>query len=251
MKGNPKTGFNYLVRGFKLIKQPSLRLFVLIPLTLNFIIFSLLMGATVHQFNGWIESAMSYIPDWLSFIRWVLWPLVVILILTVVMYTFSVIANLIASPFNALLAEKTEEMLTGQPVEGFETIGQALLAFPKSITREIAKMLYYIPLALAVLIISFIPVINAIAPLLWFLLGAWMMVIQYCDYPMDNHQRSFSYMKNAIKQQRLTSSGFGAGVMVGTMVPILNFFIYITSSYLYGQQFLPYQSYSQRIPIGS
>ncbi len=225
MKGNPVTGFNYLIEGFKLITQPGLRLFVLIPLTINIIIFSILINMTIAQFSGWIEAVMAWVPEWLSFIRWILWPLAVILILTVVMYTFSVIANLIASPFNGLLAEKTEELLTGKEVPGFETIGQALLSFPKSIGREMAKLIYYVPLALVVLIISFIPLINAAAPLLWFLLGSWMMVIQYCDYPMDNHQVSFGDMKQRIKMLRLTSTGFGASVMVGTMIPIVNLII--------------------------
>lgn len=225
MKGNPRTGLHYLIRGFRLITQPGLRLFVLIPVTLNIIIFALLITATINQFNGWIEAVMNWVPEWLAFIRWILWPIAVALILTVVMYSFSVAANLIASPFNGLLAEKTEELLTGKPVPGYETIGQAILSFPKSISREFSKMFYYIPLAIAVLVISFIPVVNAVAPVLWFLLGSWMMVIQYCDYPMDNHQRSFSSMIRLIKINRLTSSGFGAGVMVGTMIPLVNFII--------------------------
>ena len=225
MKGNPATGFNYLIEGFQLISKPGLRLFVLIPLTINILVFTALISLTVHQFSGWIEAVMDWVPDWFSFIRWVLWPLAVIIILTVVMYTFSIIANIIASPFNGLLAEKTEELLTGKEVPGYETIGQAILSFPKSIGREISKILYYLPLALAVLIISFIPLINAAAPVFWFLLGAWMMVIQYMDYPMDNHQHSFATMKKTIKRQRLTSTGFGAGVMLGTMIPIINFII--------------------------
>lgn len=225
MKGNPVTGFNYLIQGFQLITQPGLRLFVLIPLTVNIVIFSILINLTIAQFSDWIKAVIEWVPDWLAFIRWVLWPLAVILILTVVMYTFSVIANIIASPFNGLLAEKTEELLTGKEVPGLETIGQALLSFPKSIGRELTKLLYYIPLALVVLVISFIPLINTFAPLLWFLLGSWMMVIQYCDYPMDNHRASFADMKQRIKLMRLTSTGFGVSVMVGTMIPIVNLII--------------------------
>ena len=225
MNGNPATGFNYLIEGFRLIKRPGLRLFVIIPLLINIIIFGALISASLSQFSSWIDIAMDWVPNWLDFLRWILWPFAVILMLVVVMYTFSIVANFIASPFNGLLAEKTEELLTGEEVPGFETIGQALMMFPKSIVREIAKILYYLPWALVVLILSFIPVINTAAPVLWFLLGAWMMVIQYCDFPMDNHQQSFGAMKKAIRVNRLTSLGFGASVMVGTMVPVLNFFI--------------------------
>lgn len=225
MQGNFVTGFGYLLEGFRLIRRPGLRLFVLIPLLINIIIFASLIGATIGQFSDWIDAAINWLPEFLSFLRWVLWPFALILILVVVMYSFSIIANLIASPFNGLLAEKTEELLTGKEVPGFETIGQALLSFPKSLAREVQKLLYYLPLALGVLIVSFIPGINLAAPALWFVLGAWMMVIQYCDFPMDNNQKSFAIMKRAIQTERLTSFGFGTGVMVGTMIPILNFFI--------------------------
>lgn len=225
MQGSLITGFDYLLEGARLVRRPGLRLFVLIPLTLNIVIFAALVGATLGQFSNWIDAAVNWLPHFLSFLRWILWPLAMVLILTVVTYTFSIIANLIASPFNGLLAEKTEELLTGREVAGFETVGEALLSFPKSIAREAAKLLYYLPLALAVLILSFIPVINTAAPFLWFLLGAWMMVIEYCDYPMDNNRRSFGAMKQAIRTERLTSLGFGAGVMVGTMIPVVNFFI--------------------------
>jgi CysZ protein len=225
MKGRLDRGFNYLLQGFNLLTRPEIRPYVIIPLLINTVIFVVLIGATISQFSTWIEAAMDWLPGFLSFLRWVIWPFVVILLLTVVMYTFSVIANLIASPFNGLLAEKTEELLTGKPVAGYETITGAVMAFPKSITRELAKLLYYIPLALLVLIASFIPLINVAAPVLWFMLGAWMMAVQYCDFPMDNNRRTFAQMKRAIRNQRLTSSGFGASVMVGTMIPVVNLVI--------------------------
>ncbi|MBL4827851.1 MAG: sulfate transporter CysZ [Spongiibacteraceae bacterium] len=225
MKGNLARGLRYLTTGFQLITHPQLRMFVLIPLLINTLVFIVLIGATVGKFFTWIEGIMAWLPDFMSFLRWIIWPMVITLLLTAVMYTFSIIANLIAAPFNGLLAEKTEELLTGNEVSGYETIGQALLSFPKSIAREVSKILYYLPLAIGVLILSFIPLINSAAPVFWFLLGAWMMAIQYCDYPMDNHQRSFSDMKEAVKNQRLTSCGFGACAMVGTMIPIVNLVI--------------------------
>lgn len=225
MRGNLFTGFDYLLEGLRLIRRPGLRLFVVVPLAINMVIFALLIYATLGQFGDWINAAINWLPEFLAFLRWILWPLAVIVILVVVMYSFSIVANLIASPFNGLLAEKTEELLTGREVQGFETFGQALVSFPKSLLRELAKLLYYLPLALAVLIISFIPGVNLAAPVLWFLLGAWMMVIQYCDFPMDNHRHSFRRMKQTVARQRLTSLGFGSGVMVGTMIPVVNFFI--------------------------
>lgn len=225
MKGNPATGFNYLLRGLQLAMKPGLRVFIIVPLLLNTVIFSLLIYLSLGQFSDGMAWLLAKIPDWLAFIRFLLWPLIVALLLVLVMYSFSIIANLIASPFNGLLCEKAEELVTGKEVAGYETFTAALLSFPKSIARELQKILYYLPWALALTIISFIPAVNVAAPVLWFLLGAWMMAIQYCDYPMDTHRRSFSQMKFALRQHRMTSLGFGAATMIGTMIPIVNFVV--------------------------
>lgn len=52
-----------------------------------------------------------------------------------------------------------------------------------------------------------------------------MMAIQYCDYPMDNNKVSFKDMKEALKQRRLTSLGFGGLVSIGMMIPLVNLLI--------------------------
>lgn len=46
---------------------------------------------------------MSYVPDWLQWLSYLLWPLAVISVLLVFGYFFSTIANWIAAPFNGLL----------------------------------------------------------------------------------------------------------------------------------------------------
>ncbi|MCR8921478.1 sulfate transporter CysZ [Dasania sp. GY-MA-18] len=225
MRGNLIHGAEYLAKGFQLITQPGLRLFVIIPLLINIAIFALLLTLTFQQFAQWIDDLMAWLPSWLEFLRWVVWPLTVIFVLAISSYLFSTIANLIASPFNGLLAEKVEERLTGEPVNGPETLAQLLIMVPKSFARELQKILYYLPWALLALVITFIPVVNIISPVLWFLLGSWMMSIQYCDLPMDNNQHSFKAMKTVLGQHRLTSSGFGMIVMAGTMIPLVNFVI--------------------------
>ena len=229
MKGNPAIGLRYLIKGLGLITKPGLRLFVLIPLAINIVIFSILIALTVGQFYQWIEGFMGWLPawEWLDFIRWIIWPLVIGLLLVVVMYTFSIIANLIAAPFNNLLAEKTEELLTGQEVAAKETIAQAIKDTPRALGKELQKLLYYLPRALGLLILSVILffVFPPLSTVLWFLFGAWMMTLEYCDYPMENYKYPLRMVRQSIGQQRITSLGFGSGVMLGTMIPVVNFVV--------------------------
>lgn len=225
MEGNVVTGAGYVMRGAKMLTHPSLRLFVLIPLLVNILIFGSLIGFGLSYLVDIVDSWLSWIPSWLGFIEWLLWPLIGIAVSLVSGYLFTAVALIIASPFNALLAEKAEELVTGKPVDSLEGLGAALLAVPRGIMRELAKLLYYVPMAAFVLLVSFIPVANAVAPFLWFLLGAWMMSIQFVDYPMDNHQLSFADVKEAVRRRRLSSMGFGGVVALCASIPIVNFFV--------------------------
>ncbi len=225
MQGNFSHGAGYLGRGASMLKHPSLRLFVLIPLLVNILIFGSLIWYGLSYLDALMDDWLGKIPDWLGFIQWILWPVIGLTVSLVTGYVFTAVALIIASPFNALLAEKAEELITGKEVDSLEGLGAALMAMPRGILRELSKLLYYVPMALFVLVLSFIPVLNVVAPVLWFLLGAWMMSIQFVDYPMDNHQLSFGDVKEAVRSRRLSSMGFGGVVALCTGIPIVNFFV--------------------------
>lgn len=218
-----RSGPAYLKAGFSMLSEPGIRLFVALPLLVNIIIFGSLMALSFDRFGHYLNQLMDWLPTWLDFLRWVFWPLFVILLLAAVTYLFSSVANIIAAPFNGLLAEKVEEKLTGKEVSGRETIASALKSFPRSILREIRKLSHYLMFALLTLIASML--ISPAAPFLWFALGAWMLALEYCDYAMDNHGLSFGDAKRRLSSQRGTVAGFGTLVMLGTMIPVVNLLI--------------------------
>lgn len=224
MKGNPVRGADYLLRGARMLPQPGLRRFVVVPLIVNILLFIGAIWLLVQQFDTWIEYWLGFIPQWLDFLYWLFWPLFALVVLVAVYYGFSIVANLIAAPFNGFLSEKVERRLRGDPLtdDGWQEL---LAMIPRSLQRELHKLAYYLPRFLLLLVITFIPVVNLISPLLWFLFGAWMMSIQYCDYPMDNNKVSFRHMKELLKGKRATSVGFGALVQLGMLVPVLNLFV--------------------------
>ncbi len=225
MRGNIVHGAGYLWRGAGLLRHPSLRLFVVIPLAVNILIFGSLLALTFTWLDRSVTGAMDALPAWLGFVEWLIWPLLILVFGLLAGYSFTAVALLIASPFNALLAEKAEELITGRPVAGLEGLGAALLSVPRGILRELYKLLYYLPMALLVLVLTLIPGPNAFAPLLWLLLGAWMMSLQFVDYPMDNHQLGFAEVKRAVRKRRLSSLGFGGLVALCAGVPVVNFFV--------------------------
>lgn len=227
MSANPVRGAGYFMRGLAMLPQPGIRSFVLIPLLINIFLFGGAIWLLMEQFDVWMEHLLhGWLPDWewLDFLRYLLWPLFALLILVLVYYSFSIVANLIAAPFNGLLSEQVERRLRGT-VNTDSGWAELLKMIPRSLARELAKLAYYLPRVVLLLVLSFIPVINMVMPLVWFLFGAWMMAIQYCDYPMDNNRVTFGDMKRMLKSHRLTAVGFGSLVQFGMLVPLLNLII--------------------------
>jgi len=137
------------------------------------------------------------------------------------------IANLIAAPFNSLLAEAIEKELTLG--DGSEETNNSLSSSLKSIVpafnSEIKKFLYFFIRAIPLLVLFIIPGINLLAPFIWLLFSAWFLGLEYLDYPLSNHGILFTELREKLKRQRLLTIGFGATVLVITTIPIINFFV--------------------------
>jgi CysZ protein len=216
------SGPQYLREGLKLVLSPGLRLFVLLPLAINLILFSGLIYLAVHQFEMWVDTFMPTLPHWLSFLNYILWPLFVVLVLLMVFFTFTMIANVIAAPFNGFLSEKVEVVIRG--TDDFPSFSWAELIemVPRTFGREMRKLGYFLPRTIGLFILSFIPVVNLIATPLWLVFGIWMMAIQYIDYPADNHKMSWQDMLAWLRAKRWQSMSFGGIVYLALLIPVVN-----------------------------
>ncbi|MCT8344523.1 sulfate transporter CysZ [Photorhabdus kleinii] len=219
------SGFQYLMQGCKLITRSGIKRFVLLPLLANILFLGGSFWWFYQKLENWIHWIVSKIPDWMQWLSYILWPLAVLSVLLIFTYFFSTIANFIAAPFNGLLAEKLEADLTGTPAPDTGVIA-LFKDVPRILKRELAKLCYYIPRAMVLLLLYFIPVIGqTVAPVLWFIFSAWMLSIQYCDYPFDNHKVSFPTMRRVLRQNKIINLQFGATVSILTMIPIVNLVI--------------------------
>ncbi|NKN32510.1 sulfate transporter CysZ [Marichromatium bheemlicum] len=222
MVAKPMLGAGYLLQGVRLITRPGLRRFVLIPLAVNILVFSLAIYLGVREFATFLELIEAQIPSWLGWLDWILWPVFALLLLVVVFYTFNLVANLIASPFNNLLAEKVELLLTGRPLQDSGGVGKLLKELLPTLFEELVKVVYALALAIPFLVLLFVPVVG---PLLWFLYTAWILAVQYSDYPMGNHGLKFREMRARLRGERGLSLGFGAAAAGLGMVPVVNFIL--------------------------
>ncbi|RKF18069.1 sulfate transporter CysZ [Alginatibacterium sediminis] len=218
-------GFAYLLQGLQLISQPGLRLFVVVPLVINVLLFGLSFFWLYQQLGGWIDQALGMLPTWLQWLNMILWPLAIISVLLVYGFSFSMLANIIAAPFNGLLAEKTEQFLVSGDADS-TGIWDMLKDVPRILMRELQKIGYWLPRAIGIFLVFLIPGVGqVVAAPLWFIFGAWMMTIQYGDYPFDNHRVPFKTMRQQLAQHRLQNLSFGALVSICASLPIINLII--------------------------
>jgi CysZ protein len=216
------SGAGYFMRGFQLIQLKGIRRFVFIPLLINALLFSVAFYYLYLEIQHYMAIVMAWLPNWLDWLSVILWPIIVICVLIFFSFIFSTVTNWLAAPFNGLLSEKIEIILSGEssPQGSFFDI---IKDTPRTLSREWTKLLYFVPRALGFFILSFfLPIIGQV---IWLLFIAWMMAVQYKDYPFDNHKIPFSIMKDTLKGNKGLSYSFGITVSIFSMIPIVNLIV--------------------------
>ncbi|MDG1580182.1 sulfate transporter CysZ [Pseudomonas sp. GOM6] len=219
------SGPQYLGEGLKLVLSPGLRLFVLLPLAINTLLFIGLIALAMQQFGGWVDTFMPSLPSWLSFLEYLIWPLFVLMVLVIMFFSFTLLANIIAAPFNGFLAEKVEVVVRGRDDFPPFSWAELMAMVPRTLGRELRKLAYFLPRAIPLLILTFIPGLNLIAAPLWILFGVWMMAVQYIDYPADNNKLGWNEMLAWLREKRWQSLGFGGATYLALMIPFVNILV--------------------------
>ena len=213
-------GARHALAGIKLIRQPGIRAFVVIPLAINIVLFALAIYGVSYFLDSAIETYLGSWPEW---IQTVIWWLFAILSAVTVFFTFTLIANVVASPFNGLLSEAVERHLRGDLEQVPWSLGRILGDLRRTIVAELRKLFYILVRALPLFLLSLIPIVNAAAPVLWLLFGAWMLCLEYLDCPLGNHSAFFPRVVDEMRARRRLALGFGGVMTLITMIPILNF----------------------------
>ncbi len=216
----PVTGAACLLRGLKRLWQPDLRHFVWGPLLVNLGLYIIGIWFGVHYFSAVLDWLM---PTWLEWLRWLLWPLFAALLAGVAFFSFTVVANLIASPFYGPLALKVQRQLgLSLPDETGEGRVATLFA---DIASECGRFAYFASRALPLMLLSVIPGVNLAAPFLWLLFGAWSLSLEYMAYPSENLGIRFPQQRELAWANKMESLGFGAAILLGLALPVVNILI--------------------------
>jgi CysZ protein len=178
-------------------------------LCVNALIFSLAAFYLVERLTALAER---FVPGWLE---WLLWPLLLVAVLAMVAFGFSFLANLIATPFNDRLSLAVQRRLTGQGAGGARPVAKAWLS-------ELGKLAHAALCILPVAVLFLVPGLQLLATPLWFLVAAWLLALEYADYPMGNDGLDARTQRALLARHRPLALGFGLAALALTLIPVIN-----------------------------
>ncbi|MFP4614711.1 MAG: sulfate transporter CysZ [Thiohalorhabdus sp.] len=211
-------GMGYLWGGFRTIARPGMRRYAAAPVLVSLVVFVALAALLGWGFDAWMAALLPGGWDWLE---WLLWPLFALGILLVWVFTYVHLTNLIGAPFNDLLAERVlVESGGAPPPEGGWS--QILREGVRAVGNTVAVLVYSLRWAVPLLLLTFIPGLNVAAPVLWLVFNAWLLALEYADYPLAARGLAFREQRAVVAGERPAALGFGLAALLVTSIPVVN-----------------------------
>jgi len=226
-------GTFYLLRGMRHLFHKGLKRFVILPLALNLLLFCGLFYLGYYYLLPYSHHYLNQSPSWLGFLSTLFVVIFILGFFFMFLSLFTVGFNVLAAPLNGLLAEKTQRMFYGSVIPASSFYKMVW----RSLQRQMEFLRYFLPRFVGVGALFFIPFVQPVYPLIWFIFNAWMLSIQYQDFAMDNNQVRFHDMRQELAHNKMRSLGFGCSINLLSLIPVLNILVMpaavIASTFLY------------------
>lgn len=225
--GRFSRGFFSPFRSISLLRRrPRLLVYVLIPFLINLAVFT---GAVYLGLDFFGSTVIEHIPQgeawYWSVLYWFLWVIAVLLTAVLVFFSFTVVGNLVASPFNDLLSERTEQILTGKEADEAFSLRRFLGDIGKTLLMELKKMWVFVVAMLLILPLNLLPGLgSALYTILAVGLTLFFLSVEYLSFIMVRKRQFFSEQRRFIMGRKFLMLGFGCGVMALLAIPFLQFF---------------------------
>lgn len=196
--------------------------YLITPTIINLIIFFLVLFSLFNAINSLILglSFFSLIPGIISTI--VTWVVGLITLLASLLIFF-LLANLIASPFNGLLAEKMlvkEGILKDKKESLIKTI---LIEVGRTLKFEMVKVSLVVTMFLLGLVISAVPLVGvALAGVLNIIGNTYLALVDFFDPALSNMKMPVSERFQYVKKHLKGNYGLFFATMVVMFIPLVN-----------------------------
>ncbi len=227
MIGEFARGASAVLKGAELMLKPGIKRYAALPFIINFIVFAAIIFFGAWEFADAVQWIVAQLPDWLEWLRWLFWVLFGGLALLVVFYCFTILIYIVGFPFNVFLAARVDSRLNGRSMKGpdepfVQGFGADMRSLWQILRYQIARGLL---VAAASLVLFFIPGLNLLVPVLWFLFGAWMLALAYSDLALGRRGYRFDRQRPLFHRHPARVWGFGCATAFITLFPVVNLIV--------------------------
>jgi len=219
-------GFLCPFRSFGFIRRnPVLYKFIITPLLINIITFSLVIYFGMGSF---FDLVMSRLPQgdawyWLVLHYFVV-AVAILVVLVLVFFTFAVVGSLISSPFNDILSERTEMLLMGKESDQAFSFTVFVSDGWRALVLESKKIGVFLVGMCVLLLLHLIPIVgSALYPLLSVGWTIFFLVTEYTGYVFSRKRYDFPTQRQKVFQHFTLMSGFGIGLFCVLAIPFFQF----------------------------
>ena len=215
-------GIKYFFQGLRLCIHKGMKRYMLVPIIINIFIIIIGCYASISwacNYTG--ELIAGSLPEWLFWIKYLVFPIIFAAIILITLYLFTTITLIVGAPFYSLLSEKAESILINEPTPDVP-ISQTIRETPAMVGRELAKLIYRLPFIILNLFMLFIPIIGQVVIIYT---GSWCYALDFTSYGFENNHIQLKKTYPALKKYRKTCLSFGICVWASLLIPFLNLFM--------------------------
>lgn len=204
-------------------RNPRLLPLAAAPFLINLALFVLAFWLGYGRLSGWVRS---WLPEgqgwWWALAGFLLGALVGLFLLAAMVYVFALVGGVIASPFLEALTRRVEDLASPQARGQWQEVG-FLAEILRVAGQSLKKLLLYLAVMLLLLLLNLLPGLGTgLYALAAFIATCFFLALEFLDYPLDRRGLKLGGKLSYLKGLGLTGLGFGAGVLVLGIIPLLN-----------------------------
>jgi CysZ protein len=218
-------GFSTYYQALAFIQTNRLWKYIVIPAIINLLIFlsaSIFVWQSTDFLSGWlidVTGVDSVAGNTGNILEWILAALVTVISFFIYFKLYRYTILLLSAPALALLAEKTQEILTGisHPFHAGQLLKDIMRGLGITLKNLVKELAFTIPLYL----LALFPIITPFASLLILLIESYFVGFSMIDYRNEYRRLSARESDRIIKRHRGLAIGNGLAFNLLLLVPIL------------------------------
>jgi len=218
-----RKGFSYPLSSISFVwRHPALWPYIIIPFILNLSLFSLVAYFGFGYFQELVASQIPNTEAWYwFFLNYLLLALGAIVVLVMIFFSFTVVGAVIASPFNDLLSERCEMLLTGGIKEELFSLSTFVADAKRTVINQLKMVGMFVAGMLLLFMLNILPgvgsAIYAVLSVMWVI---FFLVVEYTGYHIARKRLLFKDHRRVIYDRFSLMAGFGCALFCMLAIPL-------------------------------